>query len=253
MKMTPRLKRIAETAASVMFILLLWQIGASLLDNKILLVSPVDVIIRMGELIGESGFISSLMFSFVRIVIGFAAALVSGCLLGALASRFRIVDILLRPIMVTVKSVPVASFIILALIWLDSSSLSMFISFLMVLPVVYTNVLTGIGAIPKVQREMADVFDIPWGKRLIYIALPNLKPYIISACTVSLGLSWKAGIAAEVIGIPSGSIGERLYQAKLYLETPDLFAWTVYIVLISVIFEKLFLLLVKGGYRLLER
>lgn len=248
-----QLNKAMETALSVAFILILWQIAAALLDNQILLVSPTEVIAKTWELLGNADFFESLLFSFTRIVAGFIGALVSGCILAALASRFRIIDVLLKPLMVAIKSVPVASFIILALIWLDSSSLSVFISFLMVLPVVYTNILTGISSIPKSQKEMADVFGISWGKRFLYIALPALKPYLISACTISLGLSWKAGIAAEVIGIPDGSIGERLYQAKLYLETPDLFAWTLIIVLVSILFEKLFVLLIKGGYRLLER
>ena len=47
-------------------------------------------------------------------------------------------------------------------------------------------------------------------------------------------------IAAEIIGIPKGSIGENLYNAKIYLETPDLFAWTFVIIAVSVLFEKIF-------------
>jgi NitT/TauT family transport system permease protein len=140
-----------------------------------------------------------------------------------------------------IKSVPVASFIILCLIWLSSKSLSIFIGFLMVLPIVYTNMLHGIKSTDTKLLEMATLFRVGWGKKLKYIYLPHLKPYILSACSVSIGLAWKAGIAAEVIGIPDGSIGERLYEAKVYLSTADLFAWTAVIVVISVIFEKVFL------------
>lgn len=110
----------------------------------------------------------------------------------------------------------------------------------MVLPVVYSNVLQGIKTTDMKLLEMAKVFRVTPVKKALYIYLPHLKPYILSACSVSLGLSWKAGIAAEVIGIPTGSIGEKLYQAKVYLSTPDLFAWTVVIIVISILFEKLF-------------
>ena len=196
---------------------------------------------------------SALLFSFSRIVLGFLAAVLLGTLLAVPASRFHIVKVLLGPFMAAIKAVPVASFIIIALIWLDSASLSMFISFLIVLPTVYTNILSGLEAMPAGLTEMAKVFRVTGIRRLIYISLPCLKPYIMSTASVAVGLAFKSGIAAEVIGIPGGSIGERLYQAKIYLETPDLLAWTVIIVLLSVLFEKLFLCLIKLGYRLLER
>ena len=94
---------------------------------------------------------------------------------------------------------------------------------------------------------------VSYGQRLLYVYLPQIKPYLLSACSIGLGLSWKAGIAAEVIGIPDGSIGERLYEAKVYLSSADLFAWTVVVILISVLFEKLVMLLLKKSYQRLER
>lgn len=94
---------------------------------------------------------------------------------------------------------------------------------------------------------------MPWRRRLLYIYLPQLQPFLLSACSVALGMSWKAGIAAEVIGIPSGSIGEQLYEAKVYLSTADLLSWTVVIVLVSVLFEKLFITLLKRAFAGLER
>lgn len=100
---------------------------------------------------------------------------------------------------------------------------------------------------------MAKLFRVGAGRRLLYIYLPQLRPYLITACSVALGLSWKAGIAAEVIGIPDGSIGERLYEAKVYLNSADLFAWTVVIIAVSIAFEKLFLWLLRAGYRRLEQ
>ena len=60
-------------------------------------------------------------------------------------------------------------------------------------------------------------------------------------------------MAAEVIGLPKGSIGERLYQAKIYLDTPDLFAWTAVIILVSLVFERVFLRLLDAGLARLER
>ena len=117
--------------------------------------------------------------------------------LAVAAGRWAWVEALLAPVMQLVKATPVASFIILALVWVSGSSLSVLISFLMVLPVLY-------GAV---------------------------------------GICWKSGVAAEVIGLPDGSIGDALYRAKITLSTGELFAWTFVIILLSAVFEKLFLAL----------
>ena len=155
--------------------------------------------------------------------------------------------------MAAIKAVPVASFIILVLIWGPSRNLSVVISFLMVLPVIYTNDLGGILSTDRKLLEMAQVFRIPLFRRIRYIYLSQLLPYLRTGFSLSLGLCWKAGVAAEVIGIPKGSIGEKLYEAKVYLETPDLFSWTLVIVLISVIFEKLFLRFIDKTVALIEK
>ena len=118
----------------------------------------------------------------------------------------------------------------------------------MVFPVIYSNVLEGIRSTDRELLEMGQVFRIPWGRRLLYIYLPHLKPFLFSACSVALGMSWKSGVAAEVIGVAAGSIGEKLYESKIYFMTEDLLAWTVVIVLISVLFEKLFLRLMKAAF-----
>jgi NitT/TauT family transport system permease protein len=232
---------------------MVWQLLAAAIGKSILLVTPFEVMVRLTELIVTRDFLSSVMFSFVRIVSGYLLALAAGSALAALAGKYHMAEVLLWPFMTAIKSVPVASFIILCLIWLSSGSLGIFISFLLVLPIIYTNMLHGLRSTDRKMLEMAEIFNVTRLRRLKYIYLPQLKPYIVSACSVSIGLSWKAGIAAEVIGIPAGSIGERLYEAKIYLDSADLFAWTAVIVAVSVLFEKLFLHLVKVSYARLER
>ena len=131
------------------------------------------------------------------------------------------------------------SLTILALIWLSARRLSAFIAFLMVLPIAYGNLLSGLKSTPTQLLEMARLYHVSWGRRLLYIQLPHIKPHLLSALTLALGMSWKAGVAAEVIGLPPGSIGERLYDAKIYLNTGEVLAWTLVIVLISLACEKL--------------
>ncbi len=242
-----------QKVAAVIFALLIWQIAAMAVGIDILLVSPVKVAARLATIWMEPGFWSTIGFSFSRIVLGFLAAFLLGIALALLASRFRIVEIFLWPFVITIKSVPVASFIIISLIWLSARELSVFISFLMVFPIIYSNVLQGMKSTDANMLEMARLYRVPWRRRLLYIFAPNVRPYLISACSVALGMSWKAGIAAEVIGIADGSIGEMLYESKVYFMTSDLLSWTVIIVLLSVLFEKSVLFLLKRAFNRLER
>lgn len=240
-------------ALAVIFALLVWQTAAVSVDQSILLVSPIDVALRLTTIWQVEGFASSIWFSFYHIAGGFLLALVSGILLAALSGRFKWVETALWPFMITVKTVPVASFVVICLIWLSAQNLSVFISFLIVLPVVYGNVLQGIKSEDGKMLEVAKVFRMPMLRRILYIHMPQLKPFILSACATALGMSWKAGIAAEIIGTPDGSIGKQLYYAKIYLDTDDLLCWTVIIVIVSVVFEKLFMLALRAAYRRLER
>ncbi len=247
------LKKTLQKLLAILLALVLWQALALYIDESILLVSPIQVAKRLCTLILEKDFWGTVLYTVLRIIGGFFAGFTLGTLLAVLAGRFKIIETLLWPYMITVKSVPVASFIVIALIWLSSSKLSVFISFLMVLPIVYTNILTGIKSTDLKLLQAAKLYDIKGFKKFLYIQLPQIKPYIISACSVSMGLAWKSGVAAEVIAIPGGSVGEMLYNAKVYYDTPDLFAWTVVIVLVSVGFEKLLTLGIKGCFKAVEK
>ena len=211
---------------AVLFWLIVWQLVSMRLDSEILLVSPFRVLCRLGQLMLTAAFWKAVLFTLSRIAAGFFLAVLAGVALAASASRSGRIRELLAPVMLAVKSVPVASFIILALIWFSSKNLSVLISFLIVLPMIYTNVQSGIRAVDRQLLEMARVFRVPKYR-------------------VVLGMSWKAGVAAEVIGIPRGSVGERLQQAKVYMDTPDLFAWTLVIVAASLFFEKIVLFLMR--------
>ena len=233
--------------------LLIWEAASVLIGQEILLVSPVSVVVKLKSLVFESNFWQTILFSFCRIVAGFLIATLTGTVFAALSACFRAVEELLAPVMLTIKATPVASFIILVLIWVPSRNLSVITSFLMVLPIIYTNVLIGIRSTDPKLLEMAELFRVPLSRKIIYIYLSQVMPYFQTACSVGLGMCWKAGVAAEVIGIPTGSIGEKLYKAKIYLETPDLFAWTLVIIVISILFERFFLLLLLRVVRRLER
>ena len=239
---------------AVLFWLLVWQgaskaLAAAYPHGYLLLASPLSALVRLGELACTAAFWRAVGNSALHIFGGFLLSCVLAVLFAALSARFRAAREMLSPLVAAVKAVPVVSFIILALVWLDGRDLSLFISALMVFPPVYLNVLAGIDSADRQLLEMAAVFRVPFRRQLRGIWLPQVLPYFRAACSLALGLCWKAGAAAEVIGLPGGTIGERLYTAKVYFQTPDLFAWTAVIVAVSVVFEKVFLALIDALVR----
>ena len=235
-----------------MLALFVWQCASWFVDSELLLVSPFGVIKRLATLVVEEDFWSVIWFTLKRIGIGFFFGLFVGVLFALLAGRYRVVETMLWPYMITIKSVPVASFVVIAIIWFKASNLSALISFLMVMPIVYTNLLDGIKSVDKKMIEMADVFKMPFSRRMKYIWMPSVKPFLVSAVRISVGLAWKSGVAAELIGYPEGSVGETLYYSKLYLNTVDLFAWTVVIVVLALSFEKTLVFVLKKSLKGVE-
>lgn len=221
-----------------MFLAAAYPLGALLLP------SPCAALARLFELAVTAAFWRTVGTSTAHILGGFLLSCALAVVLAALAARFRRVEELLSPLVAAVKTVPVASFIILALMWMPARTLPLFIAALMVFPPVYLNVLEGVRQTDGDLLELARVYRVPPLRTLRYVYLPQVLPYFRSAVSAALGLCWKAGTASEVIALSGGSIGEQLYQSKIYFEICDLFAWTVAIVLTSAVFERLFLRLI---------
>ena len=225
------------------FWLIVWQFAALLIDNSILMAGPWEVIQAFFHLMPEKSFWLSIMVSFGKISAGFLLAFFGGILIGWLAFLHPVFGEFLAPVISFMKSVPVASFVILALIWMGSGRLSSLITFLVVFPVIYVNTIAGLKSTDKELLEMAQVFSIKGWRKGRCLYWPALLPYLNSSCKTALGMSWKSGIAAEVIGVPEGTIGEQLYLSKIYLNTAELFVWTLVIILVSAGFERLFLVI----------
>ena len=234
-------KTLLRRAGAVLFWLAVWQAAAMAIGQEVFLVSPVQALRCLLRLLPQADFWHRVGFSAGRILLGFGLGVVCSAALAVAAEICPAAEILIAPVLQLVKATPVASFIILALVWVRGSSLSVLISFLMVLPVLYGAVRTGIRAADPQLLEMAKVFRLPLGRRLRAVWLPAVLPAFRQGCSVALGICWKSGVAAEVIGLPNGSIGDALYRAKITLSTGELFAWTFVIILLSAAFEKLFL------------
>lgn len=229
----------------VIFWLACWQLLALYLNSSILLAGPLEVFADLKSNIITLNFWKTVCNSFLHILAGFFSAFFIAVILGVAAAKCSFLEEFLAPLMQFVKAVPVASFVVLLLIWAGSGKLSVSVTFLMVLPVIFQNVLGGIKNTDKELLEMAKVFEMPLINKIRYIYMPSLLPFLNSGCKAALGMSWKAGIAAEVIGTPDFSIGERIYMSKIYLNTAGLFSWTFVVILLSFLFEKSFLLLLN--------
>lgn len=217
--------------------LLVWQAASVLLSMPVLLPSPVSTARTLLQLAVQGAFWQSILGSLGRIGLGYVLAVVLGCLLAILCSVSAFAETMLSPIRTLVRSTPITSFIILVLLWLSIEKVPVFIAMLTVLPIIWQNVQQGIQQVDIRLLEMTRAYRFSWINRLRYLYVPSVLPYFYTACATSMGFAWKAGIAAEVIAKPGLSIGKNLQDAKVYLNTEELFAWTLSVILLSLLLE----------------
>lgn len=250
-------KKLIYTLLPPAFWLGAWQLCAFLVDchvqgrgNELLLPYPAAVLAALVRLAGTSAFWGTVAATLGRILAGMVLGTALGGLLAALTFLSPWADRLLSPAIRVIRATPVVSFILLILLWMGRDRVPVVISALMVLPVVWGNLSRGLGETDPQLLELARAYRFSPFKTIKLIYLPSLRPYFLSAVTTSMGLAWKSGVAAEVLCLPRPSIGTQIYNAKLYLEVPDLFAWTVVVVALSLALEKLLRALLrsrKGG------
>lgn len=231
------LKKSAKPLIILAFWLGVWWLAALAVGQELFFPSPVKVIVCLGKLLTTASFWVTVAITILRIFCGTAIAIIAGIGLALVTSRSKIFYDLFYPMLTIVKATPVASFITLALIWLGSRKLPVFICALMVFPIVWAAISDGIKAIDKRHIELANVFKFSFNKRFKLIYAPTVAPFFISACKTSIGLSWKAGVAAEVLAVTPVSIGKELFNARTYYEIPELFAWTLTVVILSLLIE----------------
>lgn len=235
------MKKKLRRTAIILFWLGIWTVLALSVNNKILMVTPPETAKELLRLLRNGDFYVSVGRSLLRIGTGFIAGFAAAVLLAAGSRHFPFLEELLSPVIKLLKAIPVASFVVILLIWWGSSFLAVAVCFLVVFPNLYINTLEGLKNVDKKLLETARVFRMPFRNRFFYIYRSALKPFLYSGMKISLGMCWKSGVAAEVIGTPDFSIGEQLYLSKIYLNTAGVFAWTAVIILLSVLFEKLVL------------
>ena len=243
------IKKILKAVIVTIAWLAIWEIIHLIVGKDILIPSPISVFMKIIELAGTGKFWGSIGASILRIMIGYFAGLLGGLILGTLTALSKVLDAFFSPIAKIIRATPVASFIILLFVFIVNNHIPAVTAFLMVLPVTWANVYEGIRSTDRKLLDMAKVFEVPRGKTIKGIYIPQIMPFFMAAAKMGMGLAWKAGIAAEVLTNPKFGIGTSLYESKIYLETTDLFAWTAIIIIISVILEKLLVKLIGKIYR----
>ena len=250
--MARKIKKLLCTVAVIVLWLAVWQICAMLVGKEVVLPTPMAVLKRFFELVKTSAMWKATGSSLLRIMGGYLAGVLIGALLGMAMYFIKAVRTVFSPFLTVVKSTPVASFILIAYFMISDTAIPVFITFLMVLPMMAASVFTSLESTDKELLEVTKVYSFSFAKKLKTLYIPTVAPHFLSQAFIALGFGWKAGIAAEVLCTPKNSIGKYLYDSKTYLETDDTFAYTLLIILISLCLEKLLKVLVgkvKGGVK----
>lgn len=244
-------KRIGRVLLIAAFWIGVWWLASWRVGKPLLFPSPAAVLQRLLDLMQTKEFYQITANSLWNVLLGILTAVLLGCVLAIATYKIAILREALLPVMTVIKATPVASFIILALIWMGAANVPTFITVLIVLPIVWTNLDEGLGKIDPLLIEVTKLYKMPFFRRVKLLFLPSVKPYFVSACRTSLGLAWKAGIAAEIIARPRNSIGTMIGDAKQYIMTEDMFAWTLTVIILSLVIEFLFATLLNklGGKR----
>ncbi len=224
-----------------------WQLAAMAVNKVLLIPGPVTVISSLGRLASTAVFWKTAGMTLLRIILGTVTGTVAGCALAVLTKCSVLADTVVSPVIRLIRATPVASFIILILLWVSKSRVPAVVSCLVVIPVIWENVAAGIENRDPLLLEMAEAYSFGRLKTWRYIYIPSVRPYLMSGISNALGLAWKSGVAAEVLCAPKLAVGTQIYNSKLYLETPELFAWTIVVIILSMIFEKLVKRLLDPG------
>jgi NitT/TauT family transport system permease protein len=237
------------TLISFVLIIAIWKICSLFISSEIILPSPEKTIMSLFNLLKTKDFYVIILFSVERGLIGFTISLFLGLLAGFLSGFNKIFNKIFEPVLVIIRSTPVMSIILIALIWFKSNNVPVFASFLMSFPIVCTNVKEGINNIDKRLIDMAAIYKIKKRRIISEIYLPSIMPFLIAAVSTSFGIGWKVIIAAEVLSQPKYAIGTSLQNSKLYLNIDEVFAWTIIAILIGYIFEKIIRLIEKKALK----
>ena len=230
----------------ILFWILIWEVLSLIVNQEIYLPSPTSTFSALLNLLCEKETYITIFYSTYRTLTGFFISCTTGIILGYICGINKFFYNLLNPLVVIIRTIPVMSIIIIAIMWFRDTNVPIFVAFLMCFPIIWTNTVTGIISTDIKILQMCRVYKIRKIRIIKSVYFYSALPYIKSAMISDLGIGWKVTSAAEVLSLPKYSIGRFLYDSKVYLEIPSLFAWTIIIIFLSFIFENLLKVLFKG-------
>ena len=232
-------KKLLQAAIPPVFWLGVWQIAAWAVGKELLLPGPAAVGRSLLALAHTADFYLSAGATLGRVLLGLLWGAAAGTALAFLTHFSPWADAIVSPAVRVVRATPVVSFILLVYLWVARAAIPWVIAGLMVLPVIWGALTAGLGSLDGKLLELGRAYRFSRWKMLRLIYLPALRPHFSAGLLTAFGLAWKSGVAAEVLCPPSRAVGSRLQQAKLGLETAELFAWTLVIVALSLLLEGL--------------
>lgn len=239
--------KILKGIAAAAFWIIIWEAASLIIDDnlKMFLPSPFNVIRQFFKLMFKGEFILAALKTLLRIALGFLSGIAAGILTGILTNLSKTAHMLISPILRIIRAVPVVSFIILAFLFIRVDTLPVFISFLMVLPVIWQSTDDSLRYADESLCEMGKAFGLSKAKILFRIRLPLSLSQIITSCINGLGLAWKSGVAAEVICTPEVSLGHEIFRGKFNLDYEYVYAVTLAVVVLSIFIEIILKFAVK--------
>lgn len=218
-------------------ILMLWWLGAMYLDNDIILPMPMDVLLKMQAQMASPDFYTIVFTTLIRSMQGLCIAFFIA-MIGALCSYYsKILQALLAPIILLAKSIPNISYIIIILIWFSRETSATIITFLILFPMFYENFLQGAKAKDEKLHAVLHIYPISHIDQILHIDLPMMKPFIRASLSSGIGLAFKVGVMAEILGQVDQGIGRELQYCRIDLDMAGIFAWTLWIILLLMLLQ----------------
>lgn len=227
------------TVLSITVLIVLWKLAALGIGKEIILPSPEAVFIKIIDIIKQEYFIKIVSNTLFRTFISFILSILTALVLGILSGVFEPVFYLVKPIIDIIRSTPTMAIIILALMWLGGEKAPILIGFIVIFPILYSNVVQGIINVDSKLIEMAECYEISKNRVIREIYIPSINNYVKAGLNSALGLNFKVMIAAEVIGQPEYSMGTSLQMEKINLDMPGVFAWSIILIILAVIFDSI--------------
>ncbi|MBA2133096.1 ABC transporter permease [Capillibacterium thermochitinicola] len=233
------------TVGSLLTLFVVWSLAARWVGKEIILPNPVVTLNQLCRLLTSGGFWAHLSATLSRGLAGFGLSFLAGLFLGLLSGLHPGFQTFFHLWLTVIRSTPSMALILLALIWFESDAVTLFVTFLVVFPLITQNVTEGVRQVDPRLKEMARLYRVRFPTTLYRMYLPAILPYLATAAAAGLGLTWKVMIAAEVLAYPRWGIGARMDTARTYLQTPEVFAWTIVVIAISLFFDRILNALIR--------